>query len=821
MSRSRFYDEIKNALIERQVEDVYNKGIHFYFNNCEIEYPFACDGFVDTKTDAGKLLKLIIEYKFNETLSSKVARAKILVQVIYYMKRFEMNGFILPNVCMVGDKDECFVIHTNELLKYLDEDVDWSISPSSAADKNPEFVKHVSEDEKINPFIFIVDENFSFQDVANKIKDLAENVQRYVRVTEHNISKIYEYFCNRVMPKTKLSTKEQVALFISIITNHDEYYIHPTKKNSLVTPSGNVNIDGSAFESFFSYFQRQYTPQEKMKFTEIADRLIEDTDRRKSGDFFTPTRWVDKSQEMIGEVFGDDWRDKYAVWDCCCGTKNLTRDYRFGELYSSTLDSGELEIGKRYNHEGTAFQFDFLNDKIVGRDCLTGVYDDKLPKGLKDALLENKPIIFYINPPYATAGVYGSESKKDCAKTVINNEMLKDDFGACSQNLYAQFLYRIWKLKREFNLTNVHICVFCPTLFLSGSSFKKFRSTFLLDFAFEKAFQFKASEFADVAPTWGIGFTILKSMEQSTKSHFNQHEFEYGVAEYDGEDIAIKENKVVYNTDNETPGSEWIKSGLKTNIDLPHLSSGVTVKGDTGKGVNNMLGYVFSKCNNIDSNTQNVAIFSTLYSDGHGQCLVDSNFTRCTALFAARRLVQKNWINWADEYLAPNEEHEKYQEFVNDSIVYSLFESKSNQSSLRQVEYKGKLWDIKNEFFFIPKSTIQDLANEYGLDEIYNDARTSNDRYVYTKLQGLTLSNEAQAVLDKAIELTTKSFKYRQLWDDEHPEYQTTKCWDAGYYQLKGIWKEYLPKEFEEFKQLYKALSSKMLPMVYELGFLK
>ena len=120
MSKSKFCEEIKNALVERQVEDTYNKGINLYFPTDKgIEYPFACDGFVDTKTDNGKVLKLIIEYKFNEIMTSSVARAKVLVQVVYYIKRFEQNGMVLPNVCMVGDKDECFVMHTNELLKYL------------------------------------------------------------------------------------------------------------------------------------------------------------------------------------------------------------------------------------------------------------------------------------------------------------------------------------------------------------------------------------------------------------------------------------------------------------------------------------------------------------------------------------------------------------------------------------------------------------------------------------------------------------------------------------------------------------------------------
>ena len=95
-----------------------------------------------------------------------------------------------------------------------------------------------------------------------------------------------------------------------------------------------------------------------------------------------------------------------------------------------------------------------------------------------------------------------------------------------------------------------------------------------------------------------------------------------------------------------------------------------------------------------------------------------------------------------------------------------------------------------------------------------------SERYVYTILKGIELSKEARNVLDKAIELTRKTFKYRLLFNDEHPEYQILNA-DCGWYQLKALIKEYMPNELKEFQKLYKDLSDKMRPMVYELGFLK
>ena len=824
--KNKFFDKIKEAKIERTVEDVYNEGINLYFPTDKgIEYPFACDGFVDTKTDNDKVLKLIIEYKFNEMMFNTVSRAKVLVQVIYYIKKFEQNGMILPNVCMVGDKDECFVMHTNELLKYLDENVDWSISPSNAATANPDLVLKISQDANINPFILEIDENFNFKSVAEKIKDLAENIQRYVRVTEHNLSKIFDYFCKNVLKgKTKLSGHDMVEIFMGVIGDKMNYFQHPSNPNILVCKGRNVNINGNAFKSFFGYFDRNYTPQETMCLNGIADRLIVDADRRNSGDFWTPTMFVDYAHDMISKKLGEDWKEKYVVWDNCCGSLNITRDYKFGELYCSTLYQSELNIGADYNPEATKFQFDFLNDEIVSKNSLLGVYNDKLPKGLKDALINNKPIVFFINPPYATSankmGVDAS-SKKGVAKTMVNSVMLSDKIGASSQNLYAQFLYRILMIKREFNLTNCHIAIFSPTLFLSGPSWEKFRTVYLNEFTFDSGVQFKASHFADCSDSWGISFSIWHNGETFEKNNFN-----YTLIDNENGEIVEVGNKVIYNIDGLKTASDWCKEPIKKikTFETINCSSGIKIRPEMsdnrGTNFEGSFGYFLNAGNNVDMNTQKVSLFTMAYGNGHGHGINTDNFDRCTALFSARKLIEKNWVNSKDEYLAPNTEHPAYNEFVNDSLIYSLFHSSSNQSSLRNVDYKGKKWDIKNEFFWLSNKEIENLSNTNGFTQTYNDARTSKERYVYNKLQTITLSPEAQDVLDKASDIVRNTFKYRELFNQEHPEYQINN-WDCGWYQIKALAKEYAKSDYEEFVKLYKKLADKMRPMVYTLGFLK
>lgn len=532
-------------------------------------------------------------------------------------------------------------------------------------------------------------------------------------------------------------------------------------------------------------------------------------EKRRKGQFYTPTAFADYAHRYMEDVFGADWKDKYVVWDCCCGSNNLTRDYYFKELYCSTLENAELEIGARYNQEATKFQFDFLNDE-----------ENKLPQNLVNAFKENKPIIFFINPPYAAATNMGtnSGSKEGCAKTKTNEIMLKNDIGACSQNLYPQFLYRIMMFKEKYNLTNINIGVFCPALFLSGSSYKNFRKVFLNEFAFNKAFQFNAGHFSNVSARWGISFSVWNSGVTADKENFK-----YDIVDIVDECIDKIQDKIIYNLDNITTASDWCKESIKgiKTFDAPQLSSGIVCKEKgVGKLAADALGYYVNVGNNVYKSMTDVYFVSSCSSMAHGISILPQNFDRVCANFTARKLIIGDWINDKDEYLAPNEVHEKYSEFENDSIVYSLFHSSSNQSSLRQIDYKGKKWDIKNEFFFMPKDLIMEMANENGFDFTYNDARVSSDRYVFNKLTEIELSKEAKAVLDKATDLVIKSFKYRALFNDENPQYQIMN-WDCGWYQIKAMLKEYMPNDLKEFNELYKALADKMRPMVYELGFLK
>jgi hypothetical protein len=808
---------LESSLIEKDVENAWRSKINSLFPESKMTSPYNTDGYLESED--GKI-SLLLEFKFQENLKSKLAQVNILSQTLYYIKKFEKEGRKIPKVILIADKNECFILHSNPLSKYLDYSLNWNAAASTAFKTNPDLISDMLNDPDINPFVFDIVTGFNFVAIKNKVVELSENVTRLVKVTEHNINNVFEYFQKNVLGKNALSVNEVANLFVNLIINPGGNYLHPKRKNILITKSfGDIYVNTDKYISFFSHFDgEQYSIRDKENLTSIVDRIVEDETRRRKGEFFTPTIWVDEAHKMITESFGENWKEEYVVWDPACGTLNLTRDYKFKELYCSTIEESDIQTADqmKYNPEAVKFQYDFLNDGIVGGKIdIEG--DLKLPEGLKQALLEGKKMIVLMNPPYGTANNAGTDSgdKSGIALTELNKMMKSENWGASSQQLYAQFLFRLSKLN------DVKICMFSPPLFMSGSSYKEFRNKFLNVYGFNSGFLMNASEF-DGTSDWGLSFTIW-SDKIDEKSEFKlkvEKSSNLGEIEY-------LFDKSIYNLDGKDEASKWVRKeikGLKT-FDAPQMSSAITFK---QKGYSNLtensIGYYMCLNNNIYENTTGQSLFSTGMSRGHGLSITISNYLKNTTLFTARKSIKPTWINQKDEYVAPNESHPLWQQFQYDSLVYSLFNTSSNQSSLRQIKYKDKLWDIKNEFFWMSKEQMMELSEKKYFDDIYRDARSSDERYVYTLLhkEGLyeKLSPDAKEVLDMATELVKKTFDMREILHNEHPEYHLN-TWDAGWYQIKLILKQFYADDLKVFTKKYKEFEDRMRPLVYELGFLR
>lgn len=540
------------------------------------------------------------------------------------------------------------------------------------------------------------------------------------------------------------------------------------------------------------------------------------SNKKIEGEFYTPELFANFAHKIIEKHFGKNWYNEYYVWDPAWGIGNLTKSKKFKHLYASTLHQSDIDASDA-NKEAEKFQFDFLNDPIKS---LFGLH---IPQGLYDALTNNKPIIFLMNPPYAAPNDFKDGFKDVSINTYTQSFM--GDMKYAKQNLFSQFLYRIMMLKNSYKLTNCNICVFSSSVFMSGSGYEKFRKSFLKSFHFIDGYLFNASYFDECSKRWGISLSVWKSGEGE-----NKHEFKHHLIGVKNGKVEITGSKIIYNIDGENSFRNFCKESLRGKKTYPTitLKNPVTVGTKDGSMMTtDAIGFYVNASNNVYKSLQQCYFLSTSPDNVlSGFSVTKENFLPICANFASRKVIINNWINNKDEFLAPvitEENHGLWAEFISDSIVYSMFNAASYQSAMQPVSWKGYEYKIKNAFFFMGRKEMMELAGTYEYYDMIKTTFDDEDRYAYELLEGKVgekLSNEGKAVLDYARILLSDSMKDRFVFNTEHPELNIM-CWDAGYYQLRPLWKQYYPDRLKEFRSLYKKLASKLRKQVYELGILK
>lgn len=754
---------------------------------------------------------------------------RCLIQVLFYLKRIEIKGLHYPTIILIGNEVDCYCFHFDKISKYLDKDLEWSICPTKSwlDDKSKKIMNEMKTDSDLKFLNYNVT-TIDFKKIIDDILSINHSTERKVTINKTNIERFFIEFVNKVLKdEKKFDSNQIVSIFLNLINDPDNNYLHPNIKNILVSNSfGNVKIDGKEYESFFNHVTEYYTPKVKDEFVEISDRLIEELNRRRKGEFYTPTIWCNEAHELITTTVGENWKNDYVVWDPSWGTGNLTRDYSFINLFASTLNSSDIDIAnsRNYNPEAVKFTYDFLNDDVYDPDFLT-TENLLMPELLISKLLENSPIMFFMNPPYLTvSGVgYGEKQRsvvcsefKGATKNRVKGLMNK--FGQAGSQLYIQFLYRIILLKKIYNLTNVKICIFHPTILFSGSSYMEFRKLFFKGFKLDRTFMFNAGEFSSVSSNWAISFSIFSTGPQENATRFTSD-----IKETKKEIIDSIGNKIIYNNDDDKLlNVKWISNEIigRKKIDVPFVSNPINIRNiGEGKMCEGAFGF-FLGGNSCRYNNNLVSIFTSAFTSG-GISIIKENYMKIFANFTARKTIKTNWINDKDEYCIPNTAHDEYEQWNNDCVVYSLFNSSSNQSSLRNITFKKKIWNIENEFFWMSNEEIRNLANNTGTDIVYRDTIVFNkDRLIFKKLNTLNLSQDAQLILQMASELVIKSFPYRNELNQLYPEWNLNS-WDAGWYQIRLILKTFLKEELEKFNELYSVFGDRMKEGVYKFNFLK
>jgi len=218
------------------------------------------------------------------------------------------------------------------------------------------------------------------------------------------------------------------------------------------------------------------------------DETKSEKDRVSTGAFYTPKSMVDLMHSELDLQLGSNWREEYAVWDCSCGTGNLTAGRKFKELYLSTIDAQDLtdQDAHGVNENATKFQFDFMFDSV-----------DLLPPTLMDSLRE-KPFLWLNNPPYISgASMYKGwkNTRKifDAKESIYSSEM--------------SFITRMIQLSS--NAPQVVYAFFCKPRIFQGVRGKKIRDQ--LDSDFLAGHLVRSSAFKNTSSCWGCLASIWRA----------------------------------------------------------------------------------------------------------------------------------------------------------------------------------------------------------------------------------------------------------------------------------------------------------------------
>ncbi len=535
---------------------------------------------------------------------------------------------------------------------------------------------------------------------------------------------------------------------------------------------------------------------------ERRDLLVSNGIRERKGAFFTPKIWVEKSQEYLAKILGQDYQDEYIIWDCAGGTGNLLSGLiNKANLYLSTLDKSDVSIVKERIKNGAkllenhVFQFDFLNDDF---------FSDKTPKSLQEILKDEekrKKLIIYINPPYAEAGnkakMSGTgEHKAKVARDNLICEKYKNELGKANNEVFAQFFMRIYK-----ELNGVILASFSTLKNLQGSNFKKFREVFKAEF--KGGFMVPADSFDNVKGQFPIGFLVWDTATPPPLKPTNALNLE--VFDSSGEFLGYKTFKPI--VDKVKNINAWIK-----NYD--------------NKKAQAIMGFMENPTPDFQNNNFLCVLNrqGTRHNNYFGLTL--TNLLIGAIYFSARHCIKATWQNDRDQFYAPyNDTWQNDNEFKNNALAFMLFHTQNRITSTQGT----------NHFIPFDEEEVgakERYASHVLLDFLKGGIKEEGDSlFLNDKKENkpLKFSPSASKVFDAGKEI----YRYYHTQDFAHtPYYANASLYDIKeFFQGRNVQGKLNPPVKAKdpyYKQLYanlqdalKDLAKEIQPKVYEYGFLR
>jgi hypothetical protein len=435
-----------------------------------------------------------------------------------------------------------------------------------------------------------------------------------------------------------------------------------------------------------------------------------------------------------------------------------------------------------------------------------------MPEKLRKDLMnpENKRIVF-INPTFSTAQEAGMKgmSKEGVADTKIRQRMHANHLGEVSREIYTQFLYRI---KNEFRNKETYLGLFAPLKYIISNNDQKFRDN-IFYCTFNRGFVFSSAHFHGTSKSshFPVSFILwnIHKEKKLEKQPIILDTFNNDIIKFGAKCPVLEHRDQFLN--------KWIKRPPAT-IKFPPFGSAITIKTKNtdcrDRIAENFLASLMCKGNECQ-NQQYTAFLSGPYVSAGAFSVTPENFEQAMVVFAARRIPENTWLNHVDQLMQPNRKLSR--RFIVDCAVWSLFDSKNQTTSLKNVKYEGKTYQIHNHFFPFKINEIKKW--KITDNDIKLTLFSAQNSYVADWLAEQTLSSSAKVVLEKSREIYRLYFS--NLNELRTPKFKI-ETYDAGWWQIRQALQDagFGGEERIKLKQLHDQLREKLLPQLSGYGII-
>lgn len=795
-------DDLSHARSEEDVKDAYIKAFALkpkeYFK-----------GLVDIETNA----------VWFEAKGSPTAPLIMFAQLLVYIHGARLRGEPVPAFLSVIDPEKGAILPTEVALPVLDDpNIVWPASGSAAG-------KELAS--QIAPYI---DKRFTTYPIDTLADEFCDAIKAAIRegriiktpITPDNLRQVFDRWVEMIGSELGVANKaDHATLFFADIMTDGDQAAYASVGADLVTldrkpafvlrgsRGGPLRVTNlRAYNDFWSIYERPPEERHRRWLLERRDSLLPVDEQKFKGAFYTPLHIVDKTYDQLLGTLGEGWQDRYLVWDMCCGVGNLeTKHSNYRNVFMSTLDQVDIDIMRANNIclGAEMFQYDYLNDDVTDFGEIDYNLTNKVPMALRQAIADAKagvegakPILVLINPPYAESGsgiAKGGENKIGVERTRINNAMREMNLGYASKELFAQFLIRV---RQE--LPNATLAMFSTLKYVNAPNFEPFRRVWRAKYL--GGFVVHSRAFDGLKGDFPIGFLVW---DQSVKEAVD----DVTVNALDRAGGLVGEKTYLARTASSLLNT-WIPAPkARGELAIP-LSNALSPSKNPRRKLSceGALGHLFAGNNDLQNASTGTLLASSIYTgrNGGGIFVVPANIARAAILFSVRRLIKPTWLNDRDQFLQPSEP--MTDEWQSDCLVWMLFNGSNLTAGADGLRWDDRDWSLVNHF--IPYTEAQ----------VGVRGRFESD-FMARYMKDMAFSPEAQAVLDKGRALWTR-FHATDFPRRIREEFKLGRP-DAGWYQIRRALQAYGDVEltdFDPFNATYAALSAKLRPMVYDMGFL-